>query len=184
MKFRNFVLFLLGNVFLISCTISVKETTNERPYFEQIGVWYFKELQYSFMEYPDYQSGKYYIFWDQNSVCQTYTSGLIDILKEFPEVILVRNFEKEEDIDLFRSTYKIENQIHHIDLPNRYQFHTPFAFKLVDVPEKDYYTIKHIFAMGDKHLNVDAFSTYKSKNNKRIYFEYDPDDWLTELLTF
>lgn len=166
-----------------SCTI--EEHAGKNPYLTKIFSWSSFILKEDFKQLPDFEENNFYILWDQQNTCAACTIPLIDILKEFPEVTLLRNFEKEEDIELFREAYKVSNKIYRLEIPSRYSFETPFAFKFdkLDPEDEIQYTIRRIFILEEEYLTKSHFKRYLDKNKKGVYMEYHPKDWLIDWIS-
>lgn len=181
---KNLKILTIIWVLLAFTSCKFEEHANKNPYLSRIYSWSGTIINDEFKDLPDYLENNFYLLWDQNYTCQTCTAPLIEILKEFPEVVLVRNFEREEDIEFFKSAYKLENRIHQVQFPDNFKFDIPFAFKFEEVKnEKIRYTIRKIFILNEEYMNVSDFKTYLIKNKAGVYLEYHPKDWFLDWLS-
>lgn len=164
--------------FFLSCE---SEDVLIKKYENNIINWYFLSVQDSIEYFTDYDRNKFYLFWDKKLSCKTCEPQIIEILKSFPEVILVSNFETQKEIDFFKNAYKLNNKIYTVYLTSDMNLYLPFAFRFIQRDGEDHYVMKNIFILQDPYLNIESFQNYMELSKEIPHYFSNPSRWFYNL---
>ena len=140
--FKLIVLFgLLSN---LGCKFEVKEVYDD--YSRDIYSWYakdYKELQKS--------SGKFFLYFDDQLTCTTCKLTVLSEIRNESNIWIITRFDTELELNAFKQTYKLENQILNLSSTRKHELGIPFLFQMEGRSMKD------LIILDDKKLSNDKW---------------------------
>jgi len=111
-----------------------------------------------------------FLYYDHKLTCQTCIMDLMEIMKAYPQIPIISNFDKEKESRFFKEAYKLKNHILNIDTQS---LHLPIPF-IFQVDKDRFY---NIMILEDALINKRSLNNYmnKTKNNSYMFFKPNID---------
>jgi hypothetical protein len=103
-----------------------------------------------------------FLYYDHKLTCQTCIMDLMEIIKAYPQIPIISNFDSEKEAGFFKEAYKLKNLIINIDTQSQH-LPVPFIFEV----DKDRFF--NIMIFDDELINSKSLENYMKKTKKNSY---------------
>lgn len=98
---------LTGTFLLTSCKLEDKNIIT--PYQNAIYTWYSSQYEQLNKKSESLKSDTWFLYFDEELVCDTCKLQILNAVKDMDNVVLLTHFGNEVKVELFKSTYKLNN---------------------------------------------------------------------------